>query len=87
MHPDKKMARRLLLRAMRSRWIGRHWPENAVKRVINLMVDGVIAYGAFWAPQPALLRLMPPERRLCTTSYTQRGIQELSLWLQNQTTS
>ena len=55
--------------------------------MINLMVDGVIAYGAFWAPQPALLRLMPPERRLCTTSYTQRGIQELSLWLQNQTTS
>jgi hypothetical protein len=87
MDPDKKMARRLLLRAMRPRWIGRHWLENAVKRVMNLMVDGLIVYGAFWAPQPALLRLMPPERRVWTTSYSQRGIQELSLWLQNQTTS
>jgi hypothetical protein len=87
MNPVRKMARRLLLRAMRPRWIGRHWAKNAVKRMINLMVDGLIVYGAFWAPQPALDRLMPPERRMRTTSYSERGIQELSLWLQNQTTS
>jgi hypothetical protein len=51
-----------------------------------LAIDGLIASGVVWAGPQALVTLTSAERRTPTmlTPYAHHGIQELTLWLQNQ---
>jgi len=62
------------------------WCEWAIRRATRLAIDGLIASGVVWGGPQALVALTSAERRMPTrlTPYAHRGIQELTLWLQNQ---
>lgn len=62
------------------------WCEWAIRRATRLAVEGLIASGVVWGGPQAMVALTSAERRMQAklTPYAHHGIQELTLWLQDQ---
>ena len=71
---------------MSARWVVLLWCEWAIRRATTLTMEGLIASGVIWGGSEALVALTSTERRMQArlTPYAHHGIQELTLWLQDQ---